>query len=292
MNITDEDLAESGVLEAFHKHWGERAWGQRMEHVFRNALLALLEQPEEMTLLDILRLFQDKDFRKEVGRNVRHKPVRDFWLIEYPKYSSRYQADAIAPIQSKVSAFLADPKLYTILTEPKEPLSFRKIMDSGQILLVNLSVGRLGTDSAGILGGLLNTSVGLAALSRADIHESKRRFHALITDEFQYVTGASFISLFPELRKYKLAMTIAHQYVHQLDEEVRYAILGNVGTLISFRLGAYDASFIAREFQPKFTELDFLNLPNHRIYLKLMIDGTPSRPFSANTLAPQSIRLK
>lgn len=279
-------LAASGLLEVFHLHWGERAWGQRMEHVFRQAILCLLEQPEEMTLPDILRLLRDDTFRKEAARNVNHEPVREFWLYEYPKYSFRYKADAIAPIQSKVSAFLADPKLYAILTEPRKRLSFRRIMDSGRVLLINLSVGQLGTDSAGLLGGLLTTSIGLAALSRAGIPEEERQPHALIADEFQHMTSKSFISLFPQLRKYKLSMAIAHQYVHQIDEDIRHAILGNVGTLVSFRIGAHDARFIAPEFQPSFGEQDLIRLPNYSIYLKLMIDGTPSKPFSADTLPP------
>lgn len=280
-----QTLAASGLLDVFHLQWGERAWGQRMEHVLRNALLALLAQPEEMTLLDVLRLLRDDVFRKGIARNVSHKPVRNFWLYEFPNYSFRYRADAIAPIQSKVSAFLSDPRLYAILTKPKQPLSFRRIMDEGKILLINLSVGKLGSDSAGLLGGLLITSIGLAGLSRADSPECSRRRHWLFADEFQHVTTASFVGMFPQLRKYHLGLTVAHQYVNQIDEDVRYAILGNTGTLIAFRLGAHDAPFIAREFEPTFRPQDFMALSNFNIYLKLMIDGTPSRPFSATTLA-------
>lgn len=279
-------LAASGLLDVFHLHWGERAWGQRMEHILRNALLAILAQPEEMTLLDVLRLLRDDGFRKGIAGNVSHKPVRDFWLYEFPKYSFRYRAEAIAPIQSKVSAFLADPKLYTVLTKPKEPLSFRRIMDSGKILLVNLSVGKLGSDSAGLLGGLLITSIGLAALSRADTPEHARRPHYLHADEFQHVTTGSLIGMFPQLRKFQVGMTMAHQYLHQLDEHIRHSVLGNVGTIISFRLGAHDAAFIAKDFEPTFQPIDFVRLPNHHIYLKLMVDGVPSRPFSATTRPP------
>lgn len=288
VNAKHRALAASGLLEVFHMHWGGRAWGQRMEHILREAILCLLHQPEEMTMPDILRLLRDDAFRKKLAANVDHKPVREFWLFEYPKYSLRYKADAIAPIQSKVSAFLADPKLCATLTEPRRRLSFRKIMDRGRILLVNLSVGQLGTDSAGLLGGLITTSIGLAALSRADIPENNRRPHTLIADEFQHMTSKSLINLFPQLRKYKLSMAIAHQYVHQIDEDIRHAVLGNVGTLISFRVGAHDARFIAPEFQPTFGEQDLIRLPNHSIYLKLMIDGAPSKPFSADTLPPNA----
>ncbi len=276
-------LAASGLIETFHAQWGERAWGQRMEHIFRQIILLALEQPVEMTFADILRLLRDSAFRTRTSRNVSHKPVRDFWLCEYPKYGFRYKAEAIAPIQSKVSAFLADPKLCAILTEPKERLSFRRIMDTGKILLVNLSVGQIGTDSAGLLGGLLTSSIGLAALSRADIPEHERRFHSLISDEFQHTTTKSFVSLYPQLRKYKLSMTASHQYTHQIAEDVRFAILGNVGTIITFRLGAHDARFLAPEFQPVFNEHDLMSLQNYNIYLKLMIDGSPSKPFSAIT---------
>lgn len=279
-------LAMSGFLEVLQMQWGERAWGQRMEHVLRQTILALLDQPEEMNLEDALRLLHDDDFRKEVAKNITHKPVRDFWFSEFPKYSARYKADAIAPIQSKLSAFLADPKLYTILTGDRERLSFRKIMDEGHILLINLSVGRIGTDTAGLLGGLLTTSIGLAALSRADTPENERRPHELISDEFQHTASKSFISLFPQLRKYMLSMTIAHQYTHQIDDDIRHAILGNVGTMIVFRVGAHDAQFLAPEFAPQFTEHDLINLPNHNIYIKLMVDGAPSKPFSATTLPP------
>ena len=280
-------LAASGVLDVFRMQWDERAWGQRMEHVLRNALLAMLEQPKEMTFLDVLRLLRDDAFRKGVAARVTHKPVRDFWLYEFPKYSVRYKADAIAPIQSKVSAFLADPRLYTILTTTKQPISFRRIMDEGKVLIVNLSVGKLGTDSARLLGGLTIASVALAGMSRAEVPEHKRRPHYLYADEFQYMTTASLVSAYPELRKFRVSVTASHQFIHQLDEDIRYAILGNVGTIISFRLGAHDALFLAREFEPTFHPEHFMSLPNYHILIKLMIEGTPSRPFSATTLPPR-----
>ena len=277
----------SGVLDVLHMQWGERAWGQRMEHVLRNALLALLEQPEEMTLSEVLRLLRDESFRKSAAANVSHEPVRNFWLYEFPKYSSRYQADAIAPIQSKISAFLADPRLHTILTSSKQLISFRDIMDAGRVLIINLSVGKLGTDSARLLGGLIVTSIALAGMSRADTPEQERRPHYLYADEFQYMTTASLVSTFPELRKFGIAVTASHQFIHQIDDDLRYAILGNVGTIISFRLGAHDAPFVALEFEPTFRAEDFMSLPNYDIFIKLMIDGTPSKPFSATTLPPQ-----
>ena len=281
-------LMASGLLEVFHKIWGERAWGQRMEHILRNAMLALLDQPE-VTLPDILRLLRDDTYRKNVIKNISHQPVADFWRYEYPKYSFRYKNEAIAPIVNKVSAFLSYPTLHTILTKPKQMLRFRDIMDKRKIFLVNLASGKLGSDAAGLLGGLLVTTLGLAAFSRADTKEEKRVPHFLYLDEFQNVTTQSLANFLPELRKFKLALTLCHQYTHQLEPDILHAVLGNAGTLISFRLGAKDAPLLAREFEPKFESVDLLNLPNYHIYLKLMIDGTPTQPFSATTLAPSEL---
>jgi type IV secretory pathway TraG/TraD family ATPase VirD4 len=259
-------LAASGILEVFHKTWGERAWGQRMEHILRNALLLLLDQPEA-TLADLLRLFRDEAFRKKAAMNCDNRQVRDFWLMEFPKYS-RFAAEAVAPIQSKVSAFLSDPTLSRVLTTPRQPIHIRKLMDEGKVLLVNLAKGKLGEDSSALLGGLLVTTIGLAAFSRADIPEKDRRAHWLYVDEFQSFTTLSLANMLSELRKYKVGMTLAHQYLHQLDPDIRHAVLGNAATLITFRLGAPDAAYIAREFDPLFTGTDVLTLPNYHIYLK------------------------
>ena len=280
-------LAASGMLETFHMQWGERAWGQRIEHVLRNALLALLDQ-DKATLLDVLRLFHDGTFRKQVGAAVRHEPVRDFWLREFPKYSYRYRADSVAPIQNKVGAFLADPRLHRILTEAKSPISVRRAMDQGKVVLVNLSKGKLGSDSSSLLGGLLVTTIGLAAYSRADLAESERQAFWLYVDEFQSFTTLSVANMLSELRKYRVGMVLAHQYLHQLAPDVRQAVLHNAGTLASFRLGANDAHLIAQEFAPTFVAEDFIGLPNYHIYLKLMIDGAVTPPFSATTLRPDA----
>lgn len=278
-------LAASGLLEVFHKMWGERAWGARMEHIFRNVLLALLDQPGA-TLADVLRLLDDRSFRRQVAANVRNSQVRDFWLREYKGYSYRYRAEAIAPIQNKVGAFLADPNLRRILTRPQKMLSFRQIMDERKILLVNLARGRIGEDSAALLGGLLVTTIGLAAYSRAELPEPGRRDFYLFVDEFQSFTTLSVANMISELRKYRVGLIFAHQYLYQLEPDVRYAVLGNAGTIIAFRVGAQDAPFFAREFEPKFGSEDLVKLPNYRIYLKLLIDSSPSKPFSAVTLRP------
>jgi len=274
-------LAASGLLDVFRMMWSD-AWGVRMEHVLRNALFALIEYGQAK-LPDILRLLWDKGFLQTVTARLSNDQVKAFWQHEYPRYSFRYKADAIAPIQNKVGAFLADPLLYSIFTE-REDLRIRKIMDEGGVLLVNLAKGRLGSDSSNLLGGMLVTTIGLAAFSRADMPESERRPFFLYIDEFQNFTTLSVASMLSELRKYGVGMVLAHQNLHQLEPDVRHTILGNVGTLVAFRVGPEDATAIAREFEPQFDSQDLVNLPNHHFYVKLMIDGAPSRGFSATTL--------
>ena len=284
VSIKLRPLLASGILEVFKKQWDD-AWGVRMEHIFRNCLLTLLDQPQA-TLADILQLFNNQAYRRKAVMHVKNEQVKKFWVQEYEKYSYRLRADAIAPIQNKVGAFLANPVLNKILTAPKQNLSLRQIMDQGQVLLINLSKGKLGEDASLLLGGLLMTSVGLAAFSRADVPEEKRRDFALYADEFQSFTSLSLVNMASELRKYHVGLILAHQYLHQLDEKIRNAVIGNVGTLICFRIGARDAIYLEKEFQGIFSSYDLISLPNYRIYLKLMIDGEPSLPFSADTLPP------
>ncbi len=276
-------LAVSGFLETLKKLWPD-AWGVRMEHVLRNTLYALLEQ-DDARLPDILRLYRDEAYRKNIARRIRNETVRRFWQYEFENYHFRQRADAVAPIQNKLGALLSDPTLYRILVEPKVDIRVRSLMDEGRVLLVNLSKGRLGEDSAHILGGFLVSTIGLAAFSRADSDEGSRRPFFLYLDEFQSFTTLMLANMMSELRKFGVGLVLAHQYFHQLDPDIRHAVLGNAGTLISFRVGAEDAPLLAKEFQPKFDVEDLLNLPNYDIYLKLMIDGTPSRPFSARTIA-------
>jgi hypothetical protein len=274
-------LATSGLLETLKKLWPE-AWGIRMEHVLRNSLYALIAR-EGSALPDLLRLYADKTFRREVTAGIRNETVRRFWTDEFEHYPERYKLEVVAPIQNKLGALLSDPTLYRILVAPKTELRFRALMDEGGVLLVNLSKGQLGEDSATTLGGLLVSTIGLAALSRAEMPPAERRPFYLYVDEFQSFTTLSFVNMLSELRKYGLGLTLAHQHFHQLDPGVRHAVLGNAATLISFRVGPEDALILAREFQPTFDVLDLINLPNRHLYLKLMIDGTPSRPFSATT---------
>jgi type IV secretory pathway TraG/TraD family ATPase VirD4 len=276
-------LAASGMMEVFKKMWPE-AWGVRMEHILRNVLMALLEQPDA-TLHDVLRILSDQDFRKGVAKSLQNETVRTFLLKEFDRFSFGYRADGTAPIQNKVGAFLADPMLNRILTAPKIDLHIRRIMDEGKVLLVNLGKGQIGEDSSSLLGGLLVTTIGLAAYSRADMPPADRRDFFVYIDEFQSFTTLALANMLSELRKYRVGFTVAHQYLHQLEPEVRHAVLGNTGSIISFRVGAEDAPYLAREFNGRFEEIDLLQLPNYRIYIKLMIDGTPSTPFSAITLS-------
>ena len=275
-------LAVSGLLDAMKKLWFD-AWGVRMEHVLRNSLYALIER-DGSVLPDILRLFADKRYRHEVVRGIRNDVVRRFWLDEFEKYPDRQRAEVIAPIQNKLGGLLTDPRLYRALVAPEIPISFRSMMDVGGILIVNLAKGRLGEDSANILGSIMVATIGLAALSRAESPIEDRRPFFLYVDEFQTFTTLAFANMMPDIRKVSLGLILAHQYLHQLDDDVRHSVLGNAGTLISFRLGPEDARVISRELMPTFDVLDLLNLPNHAFYVKLMIDGTPSKAFSGRTL--------
>jgi type IV secretory pathway TraG/TraD family ATPase VirD4 len=275
-------LAASGMMEVFEKMWPE-AWGVRMEHILRNVLMALLEQPSA-TLHDVLRIISDTKFRKSIAATLKNETVRTFMQKEFERFTFGYRADGIAPIQNKVGAFLADPLLNRILTAPEQDLHIRRIMDEGQVLLVNLAKGRIGEDSSSLLGGLLVTTIGLAGYSRADIDPAKRRDFFVYVDEFQSFTTLALANMLSEMRKYRLGFIVAHQYLHQLEPDVRHAVLGNTGTIISFRVGAEDAPYLSREFTEVFDETDLVQLPNYHIYLKLMIDGTPSMPFSAVTI--------
>lgn len=277
-------LAASGMLEVFKKMWPQ-AWGVRMEHILRNILMALLEQPDA-NLHDVLRIMSDKKYRQAVARSLQNETVRVFLEQEYERFSYGNRADGTAPIQNKVGAFLADPLLNRILTAPDRDLHIRALMDEGKVLLVNLAKGRLGEDSSSLLGGLLVTTIGLAAFSRADTPAPQRRDYFVYVDEFQSFTTLAMANMLSELRKYRVGFTVAHQYLHQLEPDVRHAVLGNAGTIIAFRVGAEDAPYLVREFTERFEAIDLLQLPNYRIYLKLMIDGTPSPPFSAATLPP------
>jgi hypothetical protein len=275
----------SGILETFKKLWND-SWGPRLEHILRNAILALLEEPGA-TMADILRLLDDRVYRRRVAESVANARVHDFWAREFESYPERFRAEAIAPVQNKVGAFLADPVLQGILTHPESSFDLRHVMDEGKLLLVNLAKGRIGEDAAMLLGALLVSGIGVAALSRADQPEDTRRPFFLYLDEFQSFTTLSLATMLAELRKYGVGLVLAHQYLAQLEEELQDAILGNVGTTIAFRVGPADAEILEKEFWPEFRRSDLVALPNYEIYVRLMIDGRVSRGFSAQTLKSQ-----
>jgi len=287
-------LVASGLIGVFTKIWSN-VWSARMEYILMNAILALLDTPGT-TLLGVLRILVDRDYRQRIVNNVQDPVVKSFWVNEYQEWTPAYRNEAIAPIQNKVGQFLNISLIRNIVGQSKSTIDIPKIMDSGKILLINVSKGRIGEDSSALLGSMVITKIQLAAMERVRIPEEKRKDFFLYVDEFQNFITESFANILSEARKYHLNLIIAHQYIGQLvtetTTEVRDAIFGNIGTLISFRIGAADAEFLEKEFFPEFNALDLVNLPNYNIYLKLMIDGVTSRPFSAQTLSPMDIEDK
>lgn len=277
-------LVASGIVSAFKKLYGE-FWGPRMEHILRNALLALLETPG-VSLLTVLRFLADVRFRQPIVGRLRDPVVRGFWQKEFAALPVRFQLEAIAPIQNKLGAFISSPLLRNILGQTRSSLDVRQVLDSGRVLLVNLSKGRLGDDVSGLLGSFLVTAVQLAAMSRADTPEADRPDFFLYVDEFQNFATESFATILSEARKYRLALTLANQYLGQLDDETRESVFGNVGTLVSFQVGALDAEALATEFGGDLMAPDLVRLPKYQAYVRLLIDGNPSRPFSMRTLPP------
>ncbi len=280
-------LVVSGLLSAFRKIWVD-AWSARMEYILSNTLLALLEY-EGATLLDVNRMLINKAFRKKVVENVKDPIVKSFWVDEFANYTDRYTQDATPAIQNKVGQFTSNPLIRNIVGQPKSSFDIRKLMDEKKILIMNLSKGRVGEVNATLLGSMLVTKIYLAAMSRADVSlevmNTLPNFYFYV-DEFQNFANESFADILSEARKYKLNLLIAHQYVEQMEEEVRDAVFGNVGTTVAFRVGPFDAEVLETIFNPQFTATDLVNLGFAQIYLTLMIDGVGSPPFSATTLPP------
>lgn len=276
-------LAASGLLETFRHHFGEKAWGSRMEHIFRNILYALLEY-QNASLPDVLRMLSEKDFRAIILAKVTNPQVIYFWQTEFTKLWGSSLFEAIAPIQSKVGAILTDPKLRQFLVDFKEPLSLRRAMDEGQIVIINLARGVLGADTSNLLASLLLQTITLAAMSRQSMPELERLPCHLYLDEFEHFLTAGTAGMLSEVRKVGLSVTLANQYLYQLEDGVKAAVMGNVGTVIAFRVGPEDARALSRHFEG-IDETDFQNLPNHHLYVRMMIDGEPSRAFSGMGLS-------
>lgn len=273
-------LIASGLIDTLKKQWSD-AWGARMEHLLRYAILALLEQPRT-NIRDIVRLYVEKDFRREVVSRITDEQVRAFWTLEYPNMNYQNAVDGVAPIANKLGAFLAHPVVRKAVCDPEEPLRFRQIMDRGEILVVNLAKGRLGADIANVLGGLIVTNLMHATFTRHDVPEADRRPFLLYVDEFHNLTTTAIAGMLSETRKYGLGLTLAHQHIVQTDPAVFDAVLGNVGSLMVFRVGASDAPVFARQLQDV-AERDLINQPNYRAFVQLMVDGQKTKAFSATT---------
>lgn len=279
-------LVASGLIGVFQKLWAD-SWGPRLEYILRNAILAILDFPGS-TLLGVVRMLSDKNYRKRVVANIKDPVVKAFWEKEFSGYADKFASEAVSPIQNKVGQFLSNSLMRNIVGQVKSSIDIREIMDEGKILIMNLSKGRIGEDNSALLGAMMITKIQLAAMSRVDVPEKQRRDFYLYIDEFQNFSTDSFANILSEARKYRLNLILAHQYIEQLSEKVKPAVFGNVGTMIVFRVGAADAEELVKEFTPTFTEEDLVNLPKYEMYLKLMIDGIASSPFSAAGLPPLS----
>lgn len=281
-------LVASGLMGIFTKIWAN-AWSARMEYILNNAILALLDTPGT-TLLGITRMLVDKDYRQKIISNLKDPVIKAFWVHEYEAWQDKFRNEAIAPIQNKVGQFLSTSIIRNVVGQSVSTINIFDIMNQGKIFLVNVSKGRIGEDNSSLLGGMIITKIQLAAMERVRIPEDERKDFYLYVDEFQNFVTDAFAGILSEARKYRLNLTIAHQYTAQLatkdSSAMRDAVFGNVGTIIVFRVGADDAEFLEKEFEPEFTQQDIVALPNYKVYLKLMIDGITSRPFSAKTLPP------
>ncbi len=280
-------LVVAGLMSSFQRIWVD-AWSARMEYILQNVLFALLEYPDS-TLIDVNRMLVNKEFRNKVIEYITDPIVKRFWVEEFLGYTDRYTQEATPAIQNKIGQFASNPLVRNIIAQPKSTFDLRKIMDERKIFIVNLSKGRMGEQNADLLGSMLTTKIYLAAMSRAEESAqgiAKLPPFYLYVDEFQSVVNDSFANILSEARKYKLSLTIAHQYIEQVEENIRAAVFGNVGTTIAFRVGPFDAETLKTIFEPTFFAEDLVNLGFAQIYLTLMINGIGSQPFSATTLPP------
>jgi len=292
VDVEHRHLVASGLMGVFKKIWPD-VWSARMEYILNNSILALLEYPGS-TLLGVNRMLADPEYRKKIVDKVTDPVVKSFWLQEFARYTQRYEVEATAAIQNKIGQFISNPLIRNIIGQVRSAIDMRKVMDERKILILDLSKGRIGEDNSRLLGALLITKLQLAAMSRVDIPEEKRVDFYLYVDEFQNFATDAFCNILSEARKYRLSLILGNQYLAQLDEmvatgrstKVREAVFGNVGTIISFRVGAEDAEFLEKEFTPEFLATDFVNLSKYNIYLRLMIDGVAGAPFSAETTPP------
>lgn len=289
-SLPDEQkhLVTSGIVGAFKSVWRD-SWGPRTEYILYAAVAALLDC-EGATLLGIQRMLTDERYRRWVVRQVKDPVVRAFWVQEFGSYDSRFMHEAVAPLQNKVGQLVMSPLLRNILGQVRSRINARFMMDHGRIFIADLSKGRIGEDKSNLLGSLLVTQFQLAAMSRADVLESERQDFFLMIDEFQNFTTDSFASILSEARKYRLSLTLSHQYVEQLPEQLRAAVFGNVGTIIAFRVGTADGSVLAREFGDGYDPSRFTELANHEVWVKLLEGGEHGEAFVGKTLPLQCRR--
>jgi hypothetical protein len=281
-------LIASNLISTLKKAWSE-SWGPRLEHVLRFSILTLLQFPNA-TLLDIQPLLTHQSYRMQVLGYIRDKTLLDFWIKEFNPLSVHMKNEVVSPIINKVGLFQAHKYIRNIVGQPKSSFNIEEVMNSKKIFIANLSKGVLGEDATQLLGSLLVTQFQTASLARANQPINTRVPFCLYIDEMHSFVTLSFADILSESRKYGLSLFLTHQYIYQLHENIRHAILGNVGTIICFRIGAQDASILEEEYLPVFTKEDLVNLPQYHIYLKLLIDGTTSRPFSAVTLLNNNVR--
>jgi len=285
-NVAPESrhLISSGLMAVFKKIWPD-VWSARMEYILNNTLLALLEYPET-TLLSINRMLSDKNYRQVVVDYVKDPMVKSFWVNEFANYNEKYAQEAVAAIQNKIGQFISNPLIRNIIGQRQSKINLREIIDNGKILIVNLSKGLIGEDNSALLGAILITELQLAAMSRVNVPEAERPDFYLYVDEFQNFSTDSFANILSEARKYHLNLIMAHQYVAQLNDTVRDAIIGNVGTTVLYRLGIEDAMYFENECERQFSAIDISNLPNFNFYMRLMVDGYISEPFSGINIPP------
>lgn len=281
---TLKPLVASHVISVFKNIWKD-SWGPRLEYILYNSVISLLDH-EDNSLLGIPRLLTDRDFRGKVVSKIQDPIVKNFWIQEYEQYNTNFQKEAISPVLNKVGQFLTSAPIRNIVGQVKSKIDFSFMMDNNRIFLANLSKGKIGEDKTSLLGSFIVTKIFLSALKRTNQPEDQRKDFYLYIDECQNLSSSIFASMLSEARKYRLNLILANQYLDQLTLDIKKSILGNIGTLISFRLGSQDAIDLEREFSPIFNTVHLENLDKYQIYLKMAIDGLTCRPFSARTLPP------
>jgi hypothetical protein len=286
--VENRHLVASGIVSVFKSIWRD-FWGPRMEYILYATVAALLEC-QNVSLLGVQRMLSDARYRAWVVKQVKDPMVRSFWVNEFENYDSKFLQEAIAPIQNKVGQLLMSPHLRNVLGQVRSRIDARFMMDRGRIFIADVSKGKLGEDKSNLIGALLVTQFQLAAMSRADVPEHERRDFFLCVDEFQSFATDSFVSILSEARKYRLCLTLSHQYVEQLKPEIREAVFGNVGSIVAFRVGQRDAEVLEREFGSAYPAGHFTRLSNYEVYAKLLNDGEWGEPFAGMTLPPVGAR--